>query len=550
MESDGKRVLIALVLSVGLLWGWSTFIMPEKPKPQPQPTAAVTQVNQTNTAAPPPPAAGNGQTPAQAVTPDNQPPQDVVVDTPLYKAVFSTRGGTLRKVVLKKFYEEVNQQGGNMVLLELEPREPYSLGLAFAQIDPYLAVRSFTTDGKDMTVTQNGQTLSFTRNVSGINVTKTYTFDPDSYAFNLKVTIANPTGNKYDLVPELTLAEYVSKKDINFYAFTGSQMVAQGGLVEKDHGDLEDKPVVTGNLDFISMSIPYFMGAVAPGPWPQSAVGKDSFRGSCDEKVMTATLVSPHLALDAGQTMDLNYLVYYGPKELSVLEPLGHNLAMAVDFGWFDFFAKPMLAGLKFFYGYVKNYGVAIIIITILIKLIFWPLQNKSYQSMKRMQKLQPQMKKIREKYKDDKQEQNQQIMQLYKTYKVNPLGGCLPMVVQIPIFIAFYKVLGSSIELRHAPFMLWINDLAAPDRLPIGFDIPFVGAGIPVLTLLMGASMFLTQKMTPSTGDPTQQKMMMLMPIIFTIMFINFPSGLVLYWFVQNLLGIGQQYLVNRRKD
>jgi YidC/Oxa1 family membrane protein insertase len=169
---------------------------------------------------------------------------------------------------------------------------------------------------------------------------------------------------------------------------------------------------------------------------------------------------------------------------------------------------------------------------------------------MKQMQKLQPQIKKLREKYKNDKQRMNQEVMQMYKTYKVNPMGGCLPMLVQIPVFIAFYKVLYGSIELRHAPFMLWINDLSAPDRLFPDLGIPYVG-GIPVLTLLMGASMFLQQKMTPATmGDPTQQKMMMLMPIVFTFIFIQFPAGLVLYWLVNNLLSIGQQYYTNQKKE
>ena len=228
---------------------------------------------------------------------------------------------------------------------------------------------------------------------------------------------------------------------------------------------------------------------------------------------------------------------------------MGHDLDLAVDFGWFDIIAKPMLSLLNFFYSFLGNYGLAIILVTILTKIVFWPLTRKSYKSMKQMQKLQPQIMKIREKYKGDKTRMNQEVMQLYKTYKVNPMGGCLPMVVQIPVFIAFYKVLGASIELRHAPFMLWIDDLSAPDRLNIGFHIPYVD-GLPVLTLLMGASMFIQQKMTPTTGDPTQAKMMMMMPIVFTFMFINFPSGLVLYWFVNNLLGIGQQYLTNKRKD
>jgi YidC/Oxa1 family membrane protein insertase len=166
---------------------------------------------------------------------------------------------------------------------------------------------------------------------------------------------------------------------------------------------------------------------------------------------------------------------------------------------------------------------------------------------MKQMKKLQPKMQKIREKYKDDKEKMNQEIMQMYRTHKVNPVGGCLPMLLQIPVFFALYRVLYSALAIRHAPFMLWINDLSAPDRLYMGFTIPYLG-GLPVLTLLMGISMFAQQKMSPTTGDPRQEKMMLMMPVVFTVFFVNFPSGLVLYWLVNNVLSIGQQYYINKK--
>jgi len=310
---------------------------------------------------------------------------------------------------------------------------------------------------------------------------------------------------------------------------------------------MENKPVESGAVDWMALSIPYFLTAVAPVKNPGGTL-KRSVRGAADAEVMVATLVDPPITVAPGQTVESSYLVYSGPRDIDLLEPLGHQLDRAVDYGWFDIIAKPMMAALKFLYKYLGNFGVAIIIVTILIKILFWPLTQKSYKSMKEMQKLQPLVGKLREKYKDDKAKMNQEVMQLYKTYKVNPMGGCLPMVVQIPVFIAFYKVLGSAIELRHAPFMLWINDLSAPDRLAIGFDLPYVG-GLPVLTLLMGASMFIQQKMTPTSVDPTQAKMMLLMPVIFTVMFVNFPSGLVLYWLVNNILSIGQQLYTNRFK-
>jgi YidC/Oxa1 family membrane protein insertase len=223
---------------------------------------------------------------------------------------------------------------------------------------------------------------------------------------------------------------------------------------------------------------------------------------------------------------------------------------VAINFGFTNVIAKPLHLTLRFLYRYVKNYGIAIIILTILIKIIFWPLTHKSYKSMKEMQKLQPLMKKMREKYKNDKAQMNRELMGLYKTYKVNPMGGCLPMVIQIPVFFALFRILGTAIELRHAPFFLWINDLSSPDRLfHFPFSIPFMSPpyGIPVLTLLMGASMFIQQKLTPTPGDPAQAKMMLFLPLIFTVMFINFPSGLVLYWLTNNLISIGQQYRIKR---
>ena len=253
-----------------------------------------------------------------------------------------------------------------------------------------------------------------------------------------------------------------------------------------------------------------------------------------------ALLVLPSGLFDA--QMDL----YLGPKELTRLE--GHSLRRAVDLGWFSFIALPLLQVLRMCHKISGNYGIDIILLTILIKILFFPLTQKSFKSMKDMQKLQPQMTKIREQLKDKPDEMNKEIMELYRRNKVNPLGGCLPMLLQMPVFIGLYQALLNTVELRHAPFMGWINDLSAPDRLG-SLQIPFVEpAGVPVLTLFMGGSMLLQQWMTPmTTGDPMQQRMMMLMPLIFTFMFINFPSGLTLYWLVNNVLTIAQQYLINR---
>jgi YidC/Oxa1 family membrane protein insertase len=202
-------------------------------------------------------------------------------------------------------------------------------------------------------------------------------------------------------------------------------------------------------------------------------------------------------------------------------------------------------------YKVIPNYGIAIIILTLITKIILFPLGNKSYKSMNDMKRMQPLMTEIREKYKDDKKKMNEETMALYRTYKINPMGGCLPMVVQLPVFFALYRMLYQAIELRHAPFFGWINDLSAPDRLfQFGFSIPFMEPpyGIPVLTIVMGATMFLQQKMSPPPGDPTQAKLMMFMPLIFTVIFINFSAGLVLYWLINNIFSIAQQYYIQKK--
>jgi YidC/Oxa1 family membrane protein insertase len=254
--------------------------------------------------------------------------------------------------------------------------------------------------------------------------------------------------------------------------------------------------------------------------------------------------------LPPGAEASYNFDLYYGPKDSKHLAKAGHDLSKSVDLGWFSFLARPLGWLLKFIYGFVGNYGVAIIIVTVLIKVLLWPLTAKSYRSMKKMQKIQPMLLKVREKYKGDPQAMQRETMSLYKTFGVSPLGGCLPMILQIPFFFAFYRVLDYALELRGAPFMLWITDLSAPDRL-FHFDvsIPFLSqpTGIPVMTLLMGATMIWQQKMTPVMGDPMQAKIMMLLPLIFIVALLNMPSGLVLYWLINNILSIFQQKLINR---
>jgi len=242
--------------------------------------------------------------------------------------------------------------------------------------------------------------------------------------------------------------------------------------------------------------------------------------------------------------------IYMGPKLLEALEAVNPSLHKAIDFGYFGILAIIFLRALKLFHYLAPNYGVDIILLTVSIRIAFLPISIKSQRSMMKMQRLQPQMERLREKYKGNNEQLQKEMVDLYKRNHVNPLGGCAPMALQLPIFIGLYEALLNSVELRHAPFVSWINDLSTPDCLHIpGLpQLPLVHChGLPVLVLLMGASSFVQQYMTPTSPDPNQQRMMMLTPLIFTIMLINFPAGLALYYFSSNLLGVIQQYFLNR---
>jgi YidC/Oxa1 family membrane protein insertase len=564
--NDNTRLIAAVVLSGLVLLIYTTFFAPQPEPPQAtntepaqsQPTQSTQGQNQQIQATAPGSPSGSASTAAQPAANDTKqrPGRIIKVSTQVADLFFHETGGALQKVVLSNYYNKPGKQGGNFEMLDLTPVGKKSLELNLGNLDQGLSKRLFEANQDNLVVKEGSNNkLVFVSQANNLTVKKTYLFRPDAYDFDLSIEVTNQRGQSVMFAPEIQLLDTPRTNNGNMYAFVGVNALKDGALEELDLDDLEDKPVLTGDIKWSTLCIPYFMGAVIPMDG-QGAVKRSLAARQWQEQLgegrtqayYSATLVDQARQLDNGQTAKINYLIFFGPRDLAILEPIGHELDRSVDFGWLDIIAKPMLSLLNMIYGFAGNYGIAIILVTILTKIVFWPVSARSYKSMKRMQALQPQMQKIREKYKDDKQRQQQEQMALFKTHKVNPLGGCLPMLVQIPFFISFYQILGGSIELMHAPFLGWINDLSAPDRLFIGFDIPYVG-GLPVLTLLMGASMFLQQKMTPTTGDPTQAKMMMMLPVVFTFIFINMPSGLVLYWFINNLLSIGQQYYTNKSK-
>jgi YidC/Oxa1 family membrane protein insertase len=547
---ETKRAFTAVILSLIILLGYQYFFVPATQEVTPP--AAQTGSSQEKNAAEAP-AANSVAAPGAVTVPAEQTTQtpltgkDIPVETALYSALVSENGGVIKSFKLKRYKETL---GKDAPLKELVfTQSPSQLPLAFAwgsgmpaQPQQYTATEAklATTAGGKATLLMSAEPMP------GLSVTKSMTFADDSYPINLDIVVKNKTDKALQGAPFLQTSNLpFSPVQKNARAqFVGPAVYLDGALQEFKIDTLkkEGAKSVSGLLSWAAYEDSYFLCGIIPQK-PGKNTAQFSLSG---EDLVTSTVSSEPEIIPPGGQKEYHYIIFMGPKKLSILQETGFNLDKIINFGWFDVIAKPTLYLLNFLYSYLHNYGVAIILVTILFKLLFWPISHKGMKSMKTMQKIQPKMAKLREKYKGDQERLNQEMMTLYKTYKINPLGGCLPMILQIPVFFALYKVLLQAIELRHAPFMLWITDLSAPDRLSIGLNIPGLG-GIPVLTLLMGGSMFLQQKMTPTTGDPTQAKVMMFLPVIFTFMFLNFASGLVLYWFVNNLLSIGQQYYINR---
>ncbi|WP_457573518.1 membrane protein insertase YidC [Desulfolithobacter sp.] len=558
---DMYRAFLAIVLSFIVLIGYQFFFV--KPalqqqggQQQPQQTQQTEQSKMTTGAsavkktAPAAPATVPGQQAAVAASTQkvevNPNARDIVIDTPLYTAIISEQGGGFKSFELKNYKRDNSENSPLMQLVKT--RNPLDFPVLFT-LDNGAAedLPLYRADRDHITLSQEDQstTLTMTARLSGgVVVTRTLVFDPSTYLIDTSYTVKNGD-TPFQAAPAMVLTNkpFTEGTASSRYMFSGPVALVNDELHEIKGKKLSQGiQTLQGDVTWAAYEDNYFICALIP----LESTTRMVTMAAAGEKVHTI-VAEGVTQLAPGAVQEFKYKMYFGPKKLSILKETGYELSRAINFGWFDIIAKPMLWLLNFFYDYVGNYGVAIILLTVLIKGIFWPITSKGMKSMKNMQKLQPKVAKLKEKYKDDPQRMNQEMMALYKTYKVNPLGGCLPMFLQIPFFFALYKVLLMSIELRHAPFMLWITDLSAPDRLWIGIDIPVLH-GIPVLTLLMGASMYLQQKMTPTTADPTQAKIMQWLPVLFTFMFINFASGLVLYWFVNNLLSILQQQLINRQ--
>ncbi len=550
---DMYRTFLAVVISFAILIGYQYFFVGFAPVDdsaqnqavQEAGTSVETVVQQTDKGS----TAINSAESVQPVIAGNMVRPDreakkIIVETDLYTALLSEDGGAIQSFILKEHTETADPDSPGMQLVRVDGSEGFPLEFSWGSVAP--AETFYDAGGSEVSFAGNKGSLSMEGQGNGLEIVREYTFLKDSYLMELTISVKNVSGGVLQGVAALHQSNvpFRSIRPGSRSLFIGPEYYMNDTYTEVDSDEYENGPfTVNGEMEWVAYGGTYFMSAFLPQNGSAASMTMSSF----GEDGVKMKLNSSLDTLQPGETKVYSYKLFFGPKKLDILKTVSPNLHYAVNFGWFDVIAQPTLFLLNFFYGIVRNYGIAIILVTVLFKAIFWPITQKGLKSMKNMQKLQPKMAKLKEKYKDDPTRMNKEVMNLYKTYKVNPLGGCLPMVLQIPVFFSLYKVLLMCIELRHAPFMLWITDLSAPDRLFSGLGIPYLG-GIPVLTLLMGASMFLQQKMTPTTADPTQARIMMFLPVLFTFMFVNFASGLVLYWFVNNLLAIFQQYVINRQ--
>jgi len=463
----------------------------------------------------------------------------VKVQTDLLAIEIDTLGGDLRQVDLLSYPVSLQEPDQPFRLLDDTDTKVFvaQSGL-LSRTDAPTHFSTFEAE-KDRYVLPDGADtlevpLTWT-GPDGTKVTKVYTFRRNSYLVEVKHIIENNaaapwTGRMYG---QLQRNEPASGGMRFVYTYTGGVLhTAEEKYDKVDFEDMHSSPVArTGTGGWAAMIQHYFAAAWIPDQQDSNLYHAKSKEGG----LYAVDVVTPLVTVPEGATGELKLKIYVGPKEQPRLEAAAPGLELAVDYGILTILAQPIFWLLTKIHGVVGNWGWAIIILTILIKLAFFHLSATSYKSMANMRRLQPRLMALKERYGDDRAKLNQAMMELYKKEKINPLGGCLPIVVQIPVFIALYWVLLESVELRQAPFMFWIHDLATHD--------PFF-----VLPLLMGASMVIQQRLNPAPMDPIQQKVMMVLPIVFTVFFLFFPSGLVLYWFVNNTLSIAQQWVITRR--
>ncbi|MFQ5681657.1 MAG: membrane protein insertase YidC [Candidatus Binatia bacterium] len=478
---------------------------------------------------------------ATAPTLQEQLEEEVKVETDQYIAVLTNRGGRLKSFILKHYRRSVDRESPAFEMISTAPGVPYPLGLQIQRPKPFNDNGlMYKIQGGPLRLTGNakGTLLFHARSPFGVTLTKKFTFVGSGYSIGLEVSAEGTKGQPPSL---LLTSEANDKGSTKGAPFEGFLALIDSEIHREAPKALKEGKELNGPISWAGFGYTYFLFALLPENRPGKKV---TVKQKGPALLLALESQSEEIAADKAR-----YILFIGPKDLDVLKAMDKGLDQSINFGWFAFISIPFLYVLRFSHQFTSSYGIDIILLTLIIKLLTAPLTRKSYVSMKRMQKLQPQMERIKERFKDDKEKLNKEIMELYRRNKVNPLGGCLPMLFQFPVFLGLYKALLTPIELRHAPFM-WIQDLSRPDWESLPLNLFGYHVGIPILVILMGVSMFVQQWMTPSAGDPNQRRMMLMMPVIFTAMFVTFPAGLTIYWLMNNILSIAQQYLINRKEQ
>ena len=554
---DIKRTVLLVVFSLSLLMLWENWNRYSNPPPPPSAdsgaqssaTAAASKdlsVPQQSAAAPAAPAT-TGDLPANA--PSAATGEAVVLTTDLLKVEINTLGGDITRVELLK-HQDSMETGNPVVLLQRTATRTYVAQSGLIGGDfPNHRSTFVARDGVRSLNTGDTIQLVLDSEQGGVKVTKTYTLKRGEYDIGIKHDIENRSAAAIapSIYAQLVRDDSKLGGDSYFYStFTGPAIYTDTDKYRKvAFEDIEKgkSPVAARTPDgWVAMVQHYFVAAFSP----LSKGENELFTRKIGPRLYAVGAIMPLGALAASSSVSHEGKFYAGPQESLMLEKFATDFDLVKDYGWLTLIAKPIFWLMTQLHVLLGNWGWTIIFLTILIKLAFFPLSAASYRSMAKMKLVTPKMTAIRERHKGDPQKMNAAMMELYKTEKINPLGGCLPIVVQIPVFIALYWVLLASVEMRHAPWLGWIHDLSAPDTLfgtVPGLDMP---SGL--LPISMAVSMYVHTKLNPTPTDPIQAKVMMFMPLVFSFMFFYFPSGLVLYWVVNNILSIAQQWVITKQ--
>ncbi|WP_439271731.1 membrane protein insertase YidC [Pseudochrobactrum sp. HB0163] len=586
MEKN-RNFFLTIALSILILTLWQVFYLGPKTEAQREQARIEALNNQAKPAANGSPSSGVPQAnisqnasqgiPGQATdAPAAQPltrevaltqSKRISIDTPHVRGSINTTGARLDDLYLKDYRETVDPKSPEIELLAPSGiKQGYFAELGFAGNEATGTVPGPATvwniEGNDKLTPSTPVTLTFA-NEKGIQFKRVISVD-ENYMFTMEDTVTNPTGNAvslnaYGRVTRFEKPEHANGTYVLHEGLIG--VIGDQGLQEVSYSKVEDKK----NLSFdkatggwVGITDKYWAATLIP-PQGESYDARFSYFTDGQPRYQADFLSAP-VTIAAGQSATIKNHVFAGAKEVSLINAYEKNLGikqfeLLIDWGWFYFITKPMFYLIDWIYKFSGNFGIAILVVTVLLKALFFPLANKSYKSMARMKMMQPAMMEIREKYADDKVKQQQEMMQLYKREKINPLAGCWPVLVQIPVFFALYKVLYVTIEMRHAPFFGWIHDLAAPDPTSLFNLFGLLPWGVPaflmigVWPVIMGITMFLQMRMNPTPPDPTQAAIFTWMPIIFTFMLAAFPAGLVIYWAWNNTLSIIQQAVIMKRQ-